>query len=111
MPIEERFITFNLDEVYQAIATLCEQEKTPPPPDGTLRSIDVDVSAGEKQERVTLHIEKIDGSGTSHLEYDRRFFAVALIMFCIKNKIPLPRAGTKLLKFLDDRIIMKVELN
>ncbi len=108
MPLEERFITFNLKEVYKAISIRCLQEDKDELPKGVLTSIEINGGDNEDQNIVYLHIDQ-EGE-TVQLEFDREFFALALVFYCQGSGIPLPKRGQKVLKVLEDRIIMKMSL-
>ena len=108
MPVEERFITFDLAEIYKAVIIKCTQDELEKPPEGTLKSIEIDEQDANKADIIYLNV---DANGTDErLKYDRTFFALALVFYCQGSGIPLPSRGTKTLKILNDKIIMKIEL-
>ena len=108
MPIEERFITFDLPEIYKAVIIKCTEQDLPKPPEGDLVEIKIDEDSAELQDKITLHIKT--PANDEHVEFDRTFFALALVFYCQGSGIPLPNRGTKTLKILQDKIIMKIEL-
>ncbi len=109
MPIEERFITFNLNEIYKAIVIKCTQDEHPDPPKGKLLSIELNDEEHNSKDIITAKIQNEDGT-ESAVDYDRTFFALALVFYCQGSGIPLPQSGQKTLKILEDKIIMKIEL-
>lgn len=108
MPVEERFITFDLSEIYKAISIKCTQEDLEKPPEGTLVSIEINEEDAEQQDIIYLQVKT--NSDEEKLKYDRTFFALALVFYCQGSGIPLPNRGTKTLKILQDKIIMKIDL-
>lgn len=112
MPIEERFITFNMDEVYKAVNIICERDDLAKPPAGKLLSIELEGDADNKSEDVIfLTVRKHDSSEEERLKFVRKFFAEALVFFCQGSGIPLPRRGQKILAVMEDKIVMKVVLD
>ena len=105
MPAEERFITFNLNEIYKSIVIKCTHDDVAPPPKGELTSITLD----ENSDQIHVNLKKDDGS-EEKLSYEQKFFALALVFYCQGSGIPLPNRGQKNLKILDDKIIMKIDL-
>ena len=111
MPLEERYITFNLDEIYRAVLMLCKSQggvKLQPPPLGVPKSIEFDKHDPEGGTVICLTV--VDAGLDVRLEFDRAFFVGALVLLCQANSIPLPRGGTKILKVLENNIIMKINL-
>lgn len=108
MPLEERYITFDLPEIYQSIQMRCIREELEMPPKGTPVKLEMDAADQSESAPIFLHL-KTD-SGTEKIEYERTFFALGLVFFCQGSGIPLPAKGKKTLKILEDKIIMKIDL-
>jgi hypothetical protein len=109
MPSEERFITFSLDEVQKALSISLIQKDMELLPKGNLISLEIS-NDEDKKEDIFLKIEN-SPSDVSNLNFDRKFFAEALVFYCQGSGIPLPRSGQKLLNILKDKIIMKITMN
>ena len=109
MPSEERFITFDLEEIYKAISIKCVKQKLDTPPKGDLNLIEIDENNPEAQDEIFLNVTTEDGQQTK-LSYERKFFAEALVFLCQGSGIPLPSKGQKMLQILKDKIIMKIVL-
>jgi hypothetical protein len=109
MPIEERFITFDLNEIYKAVVIKCTEQDLPKPPEGKLKGIEIDEQDAGRQDKINMVIE--GANGKESVEFDRTFFALALVFYCQGSGIPLPNRGQKTLKILEDKIIMKIELD
>jgi hypothetical protein len=105
MPSEERFITFDLEEIYDAIRIKCLADKMERPIRGELLKIEM----SEEQDLISLNVKREDNGEEEQLSFERKFFAEALVFFCQGYGIPLPRRGQKLLQIASDKITMKVE--
>ena len=112
MTTEERYITFDLDEIYQSLQMLStKQELLLTLPNGTLKSIVLaEGEEGEKEGAIYLNVTNEDSGNEDKLKFDRKTFAIGLILLCQNNNIPLPRSGTKILKFFEDKVVMKISL-
>jgi len=110
MPVEERFISFDLDEVYKAVNILCIKDDMEQPPKARLISIEADPANENGGDNILLKITREDNGAKEELKYERKFFAMALVFLCQTSGIPLPKRGTKTLKVLEDKIIMKIDL-
>ena len=102
MPSEERYIKFSYEEIQKALAIYSVHEDMEAMPEGTLSSIKF--SQDKEKDAVFVSL----GAGND-LEFERKFFASALVFFCQGEGIPLPRKGTKVLSVLEDQVIMKIE--
>lgn len=112
MPLEERFITFSMDEVYKAVMILCERDDLPKPPAGEILSIELEAKPeGDEQDLICLQVKRAEDGEEERVKFFRKFFAQSLVFFCQGSGIPLPRAGQKILAVADDKIVMKVILN
>lgn len=110
MPSEERFISFDLEEIYKAISIKCVKQKLDTPPQGELKLIEIDEENPDAQDEIFLNVTTEGGEETK-LSYDRKFFAESLVFLCQGSGIPLPNKGQKMLQILKDKIIMKIVLN
>lgn len=110
MPSEERFISFDLEEIYKAISIKCVKQKLETPPKGELTLIEIDEDNPNTQDEIFLNVNADDGQEYK-LSYERKFFAEALVFLCQGSGIPLPSKGQKMLQILKDKIIMKIVLN
>lgn len=110
MPLEERFITFSLDEISQAVRMRAVQESIDIPANGRLTAMEIDDEQAGMETIILLHFQQDDGGAARKLKFDRKFFALALVFYCQGCGIPLPARGTKTLNILPDRIVMKIEL-
>jgi len=109
MPSEERFITFELPEIYKALSILSIQEDKPALPAGELGAIHVTEDAAEDA-TVSVHV-KTKSAGEEDLKFERAFFAKALVFYCQGSGIPLPKSGQKILNIMKDKIILKISLD
>ncbi len=108
MAKEERYITFDLGEIYIAVDVLSKRDtKYPVPPRGAIKSIGL---KKEGAKNIFLIVHNEDTGQEETLEYGQDFFSMALVLLCQANKIPLPRSGTKTLKVLEDKMIMQISL-
>lgn len=108
MPTEERFITFSLEEIYKAIKIKALEESLEVPPDGELKSVDMEEGNGGDDAQIFLTIVRKADDQEERLKYVRKFFALALVFYCQGKGIPLPRSGAKTLAILDDKVVMKI---
>jgi hypothetical protein len=108
MPLEERYITFDLNEIYQSVQMRCVREELPMPPKGTPVKLEMDGNDTSEHAPIYLHLKT--ENGLEKVEYERTFFALGLIFFCQGSGIPLPAKGKKTLKIVEDKIIMKIDL-
>lgn len=118
MPTEDRFITFDLDDIYKAISMHMIRNDTTPLPQGKVSMLEMRTPEGEKVPEdeisedgmVHLEVETSDDSDTFETNLEKPFFGQAMIYFCIESQIPLPASGKKILRILDDRAILKISL-
>lgn len=106
MPVEERVITFNLDEIHKAILISAIQKDMDEVPMGRLLSMNME---GD-DDTIGVNIKTKEGEH-KEFHYDRVFFAQALVLFCQGSGIPLPRQSQKVLKIMEDRIVLSMEIN
>ena len=109
MPFEQRFITFDLEEIYKALSIGCIKENLDPLPQEQLTALKIEEDNADSQKIIFLSVKMEDGE-EKELEFERTQFAVSLIFYCQGLGIPLPAQGKKALKIMPDHIIMKIEL-
>jgi len=107
MPSEFRTITFEADEIYQAVHTLCTQKQIATPPPGQIKRI---YNIDNDPARIMLEIVDEDSGEKNREEYNRDFIAGALMLYSNTLKIPLPRAGTKAIQIDKGKIILKITI-
>lgn len=110
MPLEERFITFSLEEISKAVRMRAVQEAIDIPAEGHLVSIEIDPERTGMEHAIALHFQQDEHGSMRRLNFDQKFFAFALVFYCQGCGIPLPARGTKTLNIQHDRIIMKIEM-
>jgi hypothetical protein len=110
MPLEERYITFNLDEVYESVKMRCVHENLPQPVEGQPTLIEMEEQNVPEHVIINIHVKKKGDAPEEKVPFERTFFAKALVFFCQGSGIPLPAKGKKTLSILDDKIIMKIEM-
>ncbi|MCD8520447.1 MAG: hypothetical protein LRY54_02090 [Alphaproteobacteria bacterium] len=108
MPLEERYITFDMNEIYQSVQMRCVREDLPMPPKGLPVGLEMDAS--DTSEHAPIFLKLRTDNGEEKVRYERTFFALGLVFFCQGSGIPLPARGKKTLKILEDKIIMKIDL-
>lgn len=112
MPTEERYITFDLEEVYKALMVVCERDNMIKPPAGELLSIEIDGPDKEvNKDLIFLNIKRAADGREERLKFVKKFFALALVFYCQGCGVPLPRRGQKVLAISDNKIVMKVTVN
>lgn len=107
MPREDRLITFDYNEVYQAVYSLCTQKQIKKPPQGTLKG--VDHPEGDTS-RVMLHFYDESYAEENSEEYSRDFFAAALMLYCRGLGIPLPKTAQKSVLIGEDDVALRVRI-
>lgn len=105
MPKEDRLITFDFDEAYEALAALCKQKDIQDLFQGEITGMshpDGDSS------RILIQFKNPETKQGHSEEYSRDFIAAALMLFCRNLKIPLPRGGKKFVSFDDDEVMLRI---
>ena len=108
MPVEERFITFSLEEIHNAVRVKCVDEKLERPASGELIAIEIDEENEAAQNDIFFKIKRDDNGEEEQFKFERAFFGKALVFYCQGHGIPLPRRGQKILKIAPDQVTMKV---
>ena len=108
MPSEVRTITFRQAEVVQALNDYGKR-KGQPLPKGTLFRFSAEANDSV---HVTLAIA-VDGEDRLEtVSFTSKEIGAALVMFCMKSKIPLPsREATKALQIAGDCVALVIKLN
>ena len=108
MPVEERFITFSLEEIHSAVRVKCVDEKLERPARGELVSIEINEEDEAAQNDVSFKIKREDNGKEEEFKFERAFFGQALVFYCQGHGIPLPKRGQKILKIAPNQVTMKV---
>ncbi|MFK7838689.1 MAG: hypothetical protein AB8B83_00015 [Bdellovibrionales bacterium] len=109
MPSEERFVTFSLSEVSKALSIYFIQKDMPSLPSGDVVSFALSEDTDDA-DKVFVKVEDETGS-VSDFDFERKFFAEALVFYCQGSGIPLPKSGSKFLNITNDKIVMKITLS
>lgn len=107
MPRESRHIKFDCFETYHAIYALCTQKQQKKPPPGAI----IDITEDNRVERTFIfQIENIQDGTSAKLEYTRDFVAAALMLYCKRVNIPLPREADKRIDVYDNGFMLVCEM-
>lgn len=101
MASESRIVTFANAEVIQALLEFCEQGNRPLP-EGGVRQLSF---SNDPQVRVALEPER--GNPIGFHEHE---IAAALILYCRKIGIPIPRRATKSLQVGQDTVALHLSI-
>lgn len=107
MPRENRIITFDYPEVYQAVYSLCTQKQIKKPAAGALQKVyqeDNDVF------RVLMDIKDRTEETIVKEEYSRDFLAAALMLYCRGCGIPLPKNAQKSVSIKGEDVMLHVKI-
>lgn len=107
MPSEDRIITFDYPETYQAIYSLCAQKKIKKPAPGMLEDV---YQNKDDTFRIFMDIKHRTEGTTTKEEYSRDFFAAALMLYCRGCGIPLPKNATKSVSIKGKDVILRVQI-
>lgn len=107
MPREDRLITFNYDEVYQAVYSLCAQQKVKKPPQGHIESVE---HPDGDSSRVKIALFNNSTQESAQVEYSRDFFAASLMLFCRGLGIPLPKTSHKSVSIRDGEVCLRIRI-
>ena len=107
MPREDRLISFDYDEVYRAVYSLCVQQDVKKPGQGTVQGVD---HPDGDTSRVVLRMYNEVSEESFNEEYSRDFFAAALMLFCRGLGIPLPKPAVKSVLIRDGEVSLRVRL-
>ncbi len=106
MPSEVRIIVFTSEEALAAIEQFNENLDTPlfrgKPSDLHIRK--------NPQVRAILEVERAGGDQIDTVDLNASHLAAAMITFCQKRRIPLPRSAKKELDVLDGQLVLRLEV-
>jgi hypothetical protein len=105
MPIEVRHVMFTTEEVTAAIRSYCLGAGRILPGSAVF-AID---GGAQPQVRVTSQVG--DGKRAVNAFFAGDALIELLLLFCQKNKIPLPVCGEKKITTIDDRLTLIIKLN
>lgn len=106
MPAETRRVIFTKNELIEAIYDYNQvaQKKLPP---GMVVSC-VPVSEARVALRLELYDQKNDA--TEVVEFSPEVTAAALLRYCIRNRIPIPKNATKSIQVLGEDIALAIRM-
>jgi len=96
MPDESRVVSFSNAEVIEALVAYCEKADRPVPPGG-IKEL---TFSNDKEVKVTVQPH---GQAPPFSVYENEI-AVALILFCNRNGIPVARRAIKSLQVAQDTV-------
>jgi len=102
MATESRVVTFTNTEVIEALLEFCAQSNRPAP-EGGVRQI---TFSNDRQVKLMLEPEK----GDAPLSFYEHEVAAALILFCRKTGIPIPRRAAKSLQVAPDSVALHLTI-
>lgn len=102
MPTESRVIHFANDEVFEALKEYSTQTDRAIPAEARYRLI----SYRDMQARVILN----SAGEKSAINFSESELGAALLMFCIKNSIPVAKRSVKTIDFKQDAVALRLEL-
>lgn len=106
MPSEFRQILFSNEELIEALYEFSQSTQTKLPPGKIVSCIPV------VEDKVAVRLQLLDrASGeTQAASLSSELVAAVLLRYCIKNSIPMPRAGTKAIQVHGDQISLDVRI-
>ena len=104
MPEEIRFIKFTLNEVIEALRELSHKSQVQLPKSSPRE-------AREKKDPEWLVIEFLFTGASSPIKFSNSFVAAALIRFCKKFHIPIPKEEEKSIAVVPGGVILKIGLD
>lgn len=107
MPVEDRRIIFNNEELYKALYAFCYQKQVKQPPPGRITSVTEDA---KDKNKVLFILENPQKHSNATLEYTHDFLAAALMLFCRSCGIPLPKSGRKSVLIQDNQVMLRVQI-
>lgn len=107
MPVELRKVLFSEDEVRAAVIDYCLRSKIRLP-EANIESV---VVSENPESCVTLKYYETDNpNDVDDVKLSRDQVAAALIRYCGEQKVPLPRAGRKILQTGDDGVALLINI-
>ena len=104
MPTETRRLVFTSDELKEAL-TRYSQTGTQALPRGQVVGCDL---KGERGVQAVVAVSDPGSGEVRKVDLDATQLGACLIKFCLDNKIPLPRDGTKSLQVVGDDIALRI---
>jgi hypothetical protein len=102
MPTESRILSFDHDEVFEALREYCNHIGRPLPADG-VKGLVLTQDSGV---RITVH----DPSQEAPINFTEHEVGTALIMLCTKKDIPLPRQSIKSLEVTEKTLLLRLTI-
>jgi hypothetical protein len=102
MPTEERFIKFTLNEVVEALKILSERGKFSLPKTSVKSAKEIVLADGE------LAVEFKFNGANEYVVIPNAFVAAALISFCGRFKIPIPKQANKCLGVMGQSMMLRI---
>lgn len=105
MTVEDRRIFFDNFEVYSSLCAMCANKHMKKPPPGVIKNVYAD-----KKDSQIIHIvlDSTEEHMEKEIEHTRDFLAAALILFCHKSKIPLPKNSKKSVIIDNAQVILRI---
>jgi hypothetical protein len=107
VPLELRKITFSEDEVLSATVNYCLRANIDLP-DARTEGITFD---NDTSRIVTLNFDTFDPHEVAQVQLSAKQMIAAMILYCHKHRIPLPRHGKKALKVERDGLTVMVRFD
>ncbi|MCG8354765.1 MAG: hypothetical protein MI920_04255 [Kiloniellales bacterium] len=105
MPEEIRTIIFDADELLDALSQLAVR-KGAPVPNGSMPTCRL------RTEPSIQAVLTVEGQCKTSIEFSTEDIGAALMLYCIKNKIPLPlKNAVKGVKIIDKAVALVVTVN
>ena len=108
MITEFRRLVFSTDELCKAIKAF-DHQKAPKLPEGEIDRITV---AGEPEISVTAKMQSAgNGDDQTEIELDANYVAAAMLFYCSRCRIPVPKSAQKTLEIEGDSLALSFSLN
>ena len=107
MPTEHRDITFNSHEIIEALVDYdrhADQKFTC----GVIGSVNVN---GDPDVSIAVDLKVHGQKRNLNLDVGTNYAGAALVMFCVKNKIPIPRDAIRYLKKTGENVVLCFSMN
>ena len=102
MPTETRVLCFNKIELFEALRDYCSHTGRRLPPDAAERL----VLTQDSEVRVTLN----SPGEESAIKFTENEVGAALVMFCIRKRIPIAKRATKSLEITGETISLHLKI-
>lgn len=108
MITEFRRLVFSTDELCKAIKAF-DDRKAPKLPAGEIDGL---TFAGEPEIAVTARIRSAgNGDSQTEVELDANYVAAAMLFYCSRCRIPVPKSAKKTLEIEGDSLALSFSLN